>query len=714
MNQRNKSPILSSNKNNLILIHKRRKSNIEKNNLFIIKLNLDNSKNPINQKETILTKILSFNKNNKIPSIITLEKQINKKFKQLYSHNKNFYNIKVINKIICSENSHIVAEFKDYLIKSDYSEFLQKNYSLYESRKWLPKIFEYYENYSVIFPNYFILPESKYIFKRIQKKQKVINKLQELEEEREKIKNGLIKIYNNDNLVFNTIELNSILNQTDTSGIKFFFGLKKQDSSKNISLENLINKISDAENKIKKNKEKKLNYALKKNKILKKTKLTVNINTNDNNYKNKGRNYKRYLDNGFNVSNSNNKSKRIYNNTGLNINSTTSNGMKNTKVSSITMEMDSKFNTNNNNINNSNNTIYIYSNTKNNSKNYNNNKYNHNNTINLNNSLKIKKFVSNHFNKYYDKNFIIKVFNEIKKSGKIRNNSLNLKKNINRNINKNFSSCEKSNSKRRISESIKQKRKLSYSSSSPNNGRINSFKKTNILKKENKILKPKHKRVLSYNFSNKNKFDIILKNNKIKDNSISLTERNSKKKFNKEITQIITSKLNNINSNKKISIPLNNKIYNSLNDNNKKEIRENKKNKTNSTKNNIDFNMSSNYNNFYQNNRIKLNIKSENSQCFSKSPNKDYNKIIKTFGHFNSYNFGMKRNNSRNNKIKKQSNQQNINGIKIKRFKEIFHNTNINSRNNSERIIISETWNCKINRSNRINSIYNKNDFNKK
>ena len=390
MNQKNKSPVLFSNEKNLILTQKRRKSNIEKNNLFTIKLNLENYKNLINQKDKILIKILSNHQNNKIPSIKTLKIKINKKFKQLYSHNENFYNIKVMNQIICSENSHIVAEFKDYLIKSDYSEFLQKYYSLSESREWLPKIFEYYENYSVIFPNYFILPESKYIFKRIQKKQKVINKLQEIEEEKEKIKNGLIKIYNNDNVVFNTIELNSILNQTDTSGIKFFFGLKKQDSNKNISLENLINKISNAENNIKKNKEKKINYSLKKNKILKKTKLTVNININDNNYKNKGRNYKRYLDNGFNVSNSNNKSKRIYNNTGLNINSTTSNGMKNTKVSSTTMEMDSKFNTNNNNINNSNNTIYIYSNTRNNSKNYNNNKYNHNNTIILNNSIKIK------------------------------------------------------------------------------------------------------------------------------------------------------------------------------------------------------------------------------------------------------------------------------------------------------------------------------------
>ena len=54
MNQRNKSPILSSNKNNIILIHKRRKSNIEKNNLFIIKLNLDKSKRNNTYKNIII------------------------------------------------------------------------------------------------------------------------------------------------------------------------------------------------------------------------------------------------------------------------------------------------------------------------------------------------------------------------------------------------------------------------------------------------------------------------------------------------------------------------------------------------------------------------------------------------------------------------------------------------------------------------------------
>ena len=86
----------------------------------------------------------------------------------------------MINEIICNDNTHIVAEFKDYLIKGDYSEFIQKYYLIEESIDCLPKIFEYYDSCSVIFPNYVILPESKYIYKNIQRKQRVIDQQQEI------------------------------------------------------------------------------------------------------------------------------------------------------------------------------------------------------------------------------------------------------------------------------------------------------------------------------------------------------------------------------------------------------------------------------------------------------------------------------------------------------------------------------------------------------
>ena len=76
----------------------------------------------------------------------------------------------------------------------------------------------------MIFPNYVALPESKYIYKNIQRKQRVIDNQQDLEDKKEKIKKGLIKekLYNE--RFFNGQALDSILEQTDTSGIQKFFG----------------------------------------------------------------------------------------------------------------------------------------------------------------------------------------------------------------------------------------------------------------------------------------------------------------------------------------------------------------------------------------------------------------------------------------------------------------------------------------------------------
>jgi hypothetical protein len=49
----------------------------------------------------------------------------------------------------------------------------------------LKNLFEFYEEFSLIFPNYFILPESKYIYRNIKRKQIIINCQQEEEERKE-------------------------------------------------------------------------------------------------------------------------------------------------------------------------------------------------------------------------------------------------------------------------------------------------------------------------------------------------------------------------------------------------------------------------------------------------------------------------------------------------------------------------------------------------
>ena len=258
-----------------------------------------------------------FKKNNKITSLNALEKKIHKYFIDLYYHDEDFYYIKVIDDIINNYDTHLVAEFKDYLIMGDDSEFLQKKYNMKECKKYLPTLFDYYKSCSVIFPNYVILQENKYIFKNIRKKQKVIDNQQEQDDKMEKIKNGEINLDENE-VFFNTKAFNSILNQTNTSNVKIFFGINSK------------NKINDSEetvNNIFKNivKAEKDALAIKKNYILKKRNIKNIINTNYeikskintyniNNLNNFKLNKKRNDNNFLNTKFSYNKIKNIENN----------------------------------------------------------------------------------------------------------------------------------------------------------------------------------------------------------------------------------------------------------------------------------------------------------------------------------------------------------------------------------------------------------------
>ena len=141
-----------------------------------------------------------------------------------------------------------------------------------EIRKYLPKIFHYYESCSVIFPNYVVLHESKYIYKNIQKKQKVIDIQQEQEEKLEKMKSGLINIKddvgkNSDNL-FNTKAINSILGQTNTSNINKIFGIDNKNEKENDNSEDMINNfINEIEKDEKKFYKKNINLIKKKARI---------------------------------------------------------------------------------------------------------------------------------------------------------------------------------------------------------------------------------------------------------------------------------------------------------------------------------------------------------------------------------------------------------------------------------------------------------------
>ena len=219
----------------------------------------------------------------------TIEKIAHCNFMNQHYKNKDFYNIKVIDEIIHNESSHVVAEFKDYLIKGDNSEFLMQFYKKKESFNLLPKIFECYISCSVIFPNYVILPESKYIYKNIKKKQRVIDIQQEQEDREENIKNGLYE-QEKEPTIFTTQAFDSILNQTDTSGVKQFFDISYEKSGDCSSgMMKLMNNIENAEKKAgNTSKKNKINVCkLKKGNNEFQYQYKKNITLNDENYNKK-------------------------------------------------------------------------------------------------------------------------------------------------------------------------------------------------------------------------------------------------------------------------------------------------------------------------------------------------------------------------------------------------------------------------------------------
>ena len=195
-------------------------------------------------------------KNAKIINKSLLEKFIFFSFKYKYYIDQFTYGTVVINNIIYNEKSHIVATFKDYLISDDISEFLKRYYNSIESSIRLPKFYEYYETYSRIYPNYTILPEAKYIYKNIHKKQRMIDQ-QQVEESKERKKDSK-KVKNNkknnekDELVFNTEIYNSIVNKSEDL-YNLLFGINKNFENSEKTQEDfnkIIKEIKKSENQI--------------------------------------------------------------------------------------------------------------------------------------------------------------------------------------------------------------------------------------------------------------------------------------------------------------------------------------------------------------------------------------------------------------------------------------------------------------------------------
>ena len=168
----------------------------------------------------------------------------------------------VISNIIYNEKMHIVSCFKEFLIFFEPGEFLADFYNLKESRKCIKTYTEFYSLNSRIFPNYILLSESKYIFNNIKKKQKLLDNIEEDNNERSQnlgiksseINNGYSLHINDSNpSYYNTIFTPSIINSIKND---FDYSITSNISKVNSIIDNINKLQNNNSNIINKNKNK--------------------------------------------------------------------------------------------------------------------------------------------------------------------------------------------------------------------------------------------------------------------------------------------------------------------------------------------------------------------------------------------------------------------------------------------------------------------------
>ena len=375
---------------------------------------------------------------NRLKYFFDLENRARNKLIKRYDKPLSYHDVKMINDILYNEKTHYVEAFKEYLIYEDYNEFLKRFYKSSELAIKLPKILIFYEKYSKIYANYTVIPESKYMYKNIKRKQKMIDQMQnndinntdneEEEEENEDISNT----------VFSSKVMNSIYNRTLSS-------LNRSDNGGNSeqSINNFIGKINDIEtkanyinlntntdNKNTKKFQKKIILPIKTNKnsltnnnnnisnkpnsksriqINKNEKFLNNNRTNNNNNNLKGKNLDiqiTYSKKSFqnDLSNNNNNNNKSNNNNSNNIqNANYYSG--NVNINSINQKKNNNniyindYKSKNNNYSNSNSILNNNNNSVGNNTNNSNTFHNHQNSLNLNNFSK-QKLRENIINEY--------------------------------------------------------------------------------------------------------------------------------------------------------------------------------------------------------------------------------------------------------------------------------------------------------------------------
>ena len=152
--------------------------------------------------------------NKRKPDILKFYLTSKKRLSIKYNSFENSYSLICINNLIYTENCHIVARFKDFLYYDDDTEFINKFFYKNELKKILKKVFNFYSKYCKVFPNYMILPENKFLYRNLRKKQKLIDQFNEIKKEEEENRKhlNLKKNKNNENkyIIFGKKEQESI------------------------------------------------------------------------------------------------------------------------------------------------------------------------------------------------------------------------------------------------------------------------------------------------------------------------------------------------------------------------------------------------------------------------------------------------------------------------------------------------------------------------
>ena len=210
------------------------------------------------------------------------------------------YNIALIENIMSNERCHLVAIFKDHLIYDDIYEYLHRFYKSLEIKSRLKKICYYHFETSAIFPNYFPLIESKYLYRSVVQKQRIINEQQDIEDYKE-MKNRINKKENNEykNKLFTSTIYDEILDGSE-SVMRIVFGLDKN----KYNLKKYVNNKSNIESNLKGDNEEDTLYENKDS-----LELNTLINEIDKAEKNKNPNNKSKNKMEFNLNNKNKNSK---------------------------------------------------------------------------------------------------------------------------------------------------------------------------------------------------------------------------------------------------------------------------------------------------------------------------------------------------------------------------------------------------------------------